>query len=155
MRPDTKLTPSQLRGFFTPWHYTSVPMVWENLWVSIQPIAAQTTTSAPKATPHPSPLVTAAPSATAPAPSATTTASATSASSPSDGAIAANANPAASGGTDAATAQARTENRDGFWLAALIVASVAIALAVAVALTDRRRPGGRRAVEPPAERPPA
>jgi hypothetical protein len=66
MRPDTKLTPSQLRGFFTPWHYTSVPMAWENRWVSIQPIAGPT--SVPKA------LKTAVPSA-APARSATRTAS--------------------------------------------------------------------------------
>jgi len=43
MRPDTKLTPSQLRGFFTPWHYTSVPMAWENRWVSIQPVATMST----------------------------------------------------------------------------------------------------------------
>src|SRR5207253_11493897 len=43
MRPDTKLTPRQLRGFFTPWHYTSVPMAWENRWVSVQPIPATST----------------------------------------------------------------------------------------------------------------
>jgi hypothetical protein len=44
MRPDTRLTPSQLRGFFTPWHYTSVPMAWENRWVLVQPIGAATPT---------------------------------------------------------------------------------------------------------------
>ncbi|HXI80602.1 MAG TPA: hypothetical protein VNM34_07270 [Verrucomicrobiae bacterium] len=53
MRPDTKLTPSQLRGFFTPWHYTSVPMAWENRWVSIQPVP--TTTSVSKAVKPPAP----------------------------------------------------------------------------------------------------
>jgi hypothetical protein len=52
MRPDTKLTPQQLRGFFTPWHYTSVPMAWENRWVSVQPVAAMT---APRASPKPTP----------------------------------------------------------------------------------------------------
>jgi hypothetical protein len=60
MAPDRKLTPSQLRGFFTPWHYTSVPMAWEGKWVSIQPVATSaTSTAAPKpaakATPRPSP----------------------------------------------------------------------------------------------------
>jgi hypothetical protein len=68
MRPDTRLTPRQLRGFFTPWHYGGVRMAWEGRWVSIQPIV--TTSSAagqPKATPTPSP--TAAGAAT-PAPSA-------------------------------------------------------------------------------------
>jgi hypothetical protein len=39
MRPDTRLTPAQLRGFFTPWHYAGVRMAWEGRWVSIQPIA--------------------------------------------------------------------------------------------------------------------
>jgi hypothetical protein len=158
MRPDTKLTPSQLRGFFTPWHYTSVPMAWENLWVSVQPVAAQTTTSAPKATPRPSPKAIPRPSPTATATvtaTATATATATSTSSPSHGAIAAYANPAPSGGTDPATAQARTENRDGFWLLASIAASVSIALAIAIALASRRRSGGLQAIKPPIERPPA
>jgi hypothetical protein len=39
MRPDTKLTRRQLRGFFTPWHYAGVRMAWEGDWVSIQPMA--------------------------------------------------------------------------------------------------------------------
>jgi len=75
MRPDTKLTPRQLRGFFTPWHYTSVPMAWENRWVSVQPIPATSTAAvqpkpaptptaqpAPAASPTPTPIATASPS---------------------------------------------------------------------------------------------
>ena len=63
MAPDRKLTPSQLRGFFTPWHYTSVPMAWEGKWVSIQPVATTVTstpppTPTPKATPRPTPKAT-------------------------------------------------------------------------------------------------
>lgn len=54
MKPDTKLTPKQLEGFFTPWHYTSIPMAWENRWVSVQPVAV------------PPAVATAAPSAPAP-----------------------------------------------------------------------------------------
>ena len=38
MRPDTKLTPAQLKGFFTPWHYAGVRMAWEGQWVSVQPV---------------------------------------------------------------------------------------------------------------------
>jgi hypothetical protein len=38
MRPDTRLTPSQLAGFFTRWHYARITMSWEGRWVSIQPI---------------------------------------------------------------------------------------------------------------------
>ena len=68
MRPDTKLTPAQLKGFFTPWHYTSVPMAWENRWVSIQPVTApdppaRTATAAPTPRPTPRPSPAAEPSA--------------------------------------------------------------------------------------------
>ncbi len=38
MRPDTKLTPSQLRRFFTPWKYAPMSMVWDGRYVSIQPV---------------------------------------------------------------------------------------------------------------------
>jgi hypothetical protein len=38
MRPNRRLTPGQLEGFFTPWHYPRVRMAWEGRWVSIQPI---------------------------------------------------------------------------------------------------------------------
>jgi hypothetical protein len=59
MAPDRKLTPSQLRGFFTPWHYAGVRMAWEGRWVSVQPIAATVSTAGPsptvKATPRPTP----------------------------------------------------------------------------------------------------
>ncbi len=86
MAPDRKLTPRQLRGFFTPWHYARVRMAWEGRWVSIQGIPGRTSTAAaapkpaaiptpkpkpaatakatPKPTPHPTP--TAAPSASPP-----------------------------------------------------------------------------------------
>ncbi|HEV8401824.1 MAG TPA: hypothetical protein VGQ31_02180 [Candidatus Limnocylindrales bacterium] len=52
MRPDTRLTPSQFRSFFTPWHYGRVRMAWEGDWVSIQPIASSSSSTA-KATPQP------------------------------------------------------------------------------------------------------
>lgn len=67
MRPDTKLTPRQLRGFFTPWHYTSVPMAWENRWVSVQPIPSTSTGAAqptPTPTPTPQPAALASPTPT-------------------------------------------------------------------------------------------
>jgi len=38
MRPNRRLTRSQLASFFTPWHYAGVHMAWEHRWVSIQPI---------------------------------------------------------------------------------------------------------------------
>ena len=67
MRPDTRLTTTQFRGFFTPWHYAGVRMAWEHRWVSIQPVAPMRSNAAgqPKATPKPS----AAAAGTMPAPS--------------------------------------------------------------------------------------
>ena len=56
MRPDRKLSPAQLRGFFTPWHYAGVRMAWEGRWVSIQavPVAvAKASPSPPASTPIP------------------------------------------------------------------------------------------------------
>jgi hypothetical protein len=41
MPPDTKLTPSQLRHYFTPWKYAPMAMVWDGRFVSIQPIPVQ------------------------------------------------------------------------------------------------------------------
>jgi hypothetical protein len=64
MPPDTKLTPAQLRRFFTRWSYPPVPMVWEGRFVSIQPVpvaAAQ-----PSACPPP----TASPTVSPPEPTA-------------------------------------------------------------------------------------
>ena len=62
MRPNTKLTTAQFRGFFTAWHYDPKPMIWDGLYVSIQPIPAKAVavpspapTPAPTPTPSPSP----------------------------------------------------------------------------------------------------
>ena len=52
MRPDTRLTPAQLRGFFTPWHYARIRMAWEGRWVSIQAIPRSPTPAAARASPH-------------------------------------------------------------------------------------------------------
>ena len=75
MRPDTKLTPGQLKGFFTPWHYAGIRMAWEGQWVSVQPVAkaARAAAATPKPTarptakptPRPTPRVTLSPMATA------------------------------------------------------------------------------------------
>jgi hypothetical protein len=62
MPPDTRLTPSQLRAFFTPWYYAPTRMVWDGRYVSMQPVA---TTTAAQATPTPAATRTATPKATA------------------------------------------------------------------------------------------
>ena len=73
MRPNTKLTVTQLKRFFTKWWYAPKRMIWDNKYVSIQPVPATTTTStatppaaAPVAPASPAPSA----AATAPIPSA-------------------------------------------------------------------------------------
>jgi hypothetical protein len=71
MRPNAKLTPAQFRGFFTPWRYAPKRMIWDGLYVSIQPIPAKAVATAaaspkpalpsPTATPTPMPSRTGAP----------------------------------------------------------------------------------------------
>ena len=38
MPPDTKLTPTQLRRYLTPWKYAPMKMVWDGRYVTIQPV---------------------------------------------------------------------------------------------------------------------
>lgn len=73
MAPNTKLTPTQLRRYFTPWNYKPMKMIWDGRYVSIQPIPGRlgvttTPTPAPTATPRPTPVPTARPTPVATAP---------------------------------------------------------------------------------------
>jgi len=54
MPPNTKLTPAQLRRFFTPWRYAPLSMIWDGLYVSIQPVPS-TVVPTKVAPPMPSP----------------------------------------------------------------------------------------------------
>lgn len=54
MPPDTKLTPAQLKRYFTPWKYAPRAMIWDDRYVSIQPVPVKAT--APAATKAPSPV---------------------------------------------------------------------------------------------------
>jgi hypothetical protein len=82
MRPNTKLTTAQFHGFFTAWHYDPKPMIWDGLYVTIQPIPAKAApvtsappaavsapTVGPSASPNPTPSL-----SPTPAPSASSTA---------------------------------------------------------------------------------
>ncbi len=76
MPPDTRLTPKQLAGFFTPWHYARIRMAWEGRWVSIQPIGTATRPAAtPRPKPTPKPTSRPTPVAAAPSSSPSTAAS--------------------------------------------------------------------------------
>jgi hypothetical protein len=155
MRPDTKLTPKQLAGFFTPWHYAKIRMAWEGDWVSIQPIAARTAAigTAPTSTAaiEPAEPVRPKPSASStPPPTATaTTTNASPSASPGDVALAGGVSPAATGGdgvatTAAARTGASTEDARGAWIVAAVVAAMALAVAVAGAGVRRRNARVRR-----------
>jgi hypothetical protein len=152
MRPDTKLTPRQLAGFFTPWHYAGIRMAWEGDWVSIQPIGARaapiaTAAIGPAATSRPKPVATARPTGT---PALTPAATAASGSpTPGAVAVAGGVGPAASGGADGGTtpidAVASTEDSPRGWI--LFGAAVAVAALIAVGLASRD-PRRRRSSAP-------
>ena len=46
MKPNKKLTKSQLKDFVTRWHYGPIRMVWEGEFLSIQPIGTTSVQSA-------------------------------------------------------------------------------------------------------------
>ena len=140
MKPDTKLTPKQLRGFFTPWHYAGVRMAWEGRWVSIQAIPAAAPKSSP---PSPTPseaaseaasseaasslAPSASPSTTAPPPSPVEVAIAASAAAPSS-------SPAAD-----ATGSSSFASRAIDGGSALLIGLVAVAVAAGIGFAARRR----------------
>jgi hypothetical protein len=45
MKPNKKLTPAQLKRFFTPWRYAPKRMIWDGRYVSIQPVTPRASTS--------------------------------------------------------------------------------------------------------------
>ncbi len=69
MRPNKKLTVSQLRDFFTPWRYAPKRMIWDGRFVSIQPVTPRTTSTSTSAasteavSPAPADTIAAAPPA--------------------------------------------------------------------------------------------
>jgi hypothetical protein len=98
MRPDTKLTPAQLRHYFTPWKYVPKRMIWDGLYVSIQPIPANSASTAPAASPLASASATSGASSS-PDPSALTAEFSTASPAMTAGAV----DPSAAGQASAAT----------------------------------------------------
>lgn len=142
MRPNTRLTPRQLAGFFTPWHYAKIRMAWEGDWVSIQPIPTRTVSTAPTPKPRPTATPTVRPTAR-PTPIATSVAS-TDQATPRDIAIAGESSSAATGTTEPAAAVVDSVAGDQgplFWLVA--GGLVAIGLGIAVSVGWRQRARGR------------
>lgn len=148
MKPDTRLTPKQLAGFFTPWHYAAIRMAWEGDWVSIQPIAARTVTVVPAPTPRPSPRPTPRSSGSAATPAASSSMGAvpsrspTPTPTPAEVAVAGGASPAATSGQDGTgLADENTAANEGpipVWIAAAILVTFALVLVVARAAFSRR-----------------
>ena len=48
MPPDTELSVARFRGFFTPWRYEPMPMVWDGRFVSIQAVVPEVAVRAPE-----------------------------------------------------------------------------------------------------------
>lgn len=53
MKPNTKLTPRELRRFFTPWEFKPKPMIWDGRYVSIQPVPGRAAVRAAARNPAP------------------------------------------------------------------------------------------------------
>lgn len=173
MRPDRKLTPSQLKGFFTRWHYAGVRMAWEGRWVSVQPIAAPgirssapsqgpspAATAKPRSTPgtapSPSPTPVSSPASTSPGPAPSRVPPATSFATQAAGGASSSPLTALAGGSGPAPSPASAagpaapafgRSTDGQWLAATAVLVLALA-AVATLVVDRRRTRARRRAGP-------
>lgn len=47
MAPNTRLSLERFRGFFTPWRYEPLPMIWDGRFVSIQPVVEAVAVPAP------------------------------------------------------------------------------------------------------------
>jgi hypothetical protein len=146
MRPNTKLTAAQFRGFFTAWHYDPKPMIWDGLYVSIQPIPAKAApVASPKpaavpATPGPTPAPTPSPSLS-PSPRPTQQPSA----SPAAIAVAAAASSDLLGTSAPGGAQVAATGPESSLLAAILaILAILGIIAWRVATPYRRRMGGRR-----------
>ena len=156
MRPDTKLTPRQLAGFFNPWHYGRIRMAWEGRWVSIQAIpptpalvAAPNAGAIPKATATPTPSPTRTPTATptaGPSASAVVAPSAMSSSAPVAVAIAPSAEPQPTAiPAPANRASAVSEvTPSSLFMAWLLIAVTVISGALAFAVLRERSGSGQR-----------
>jgi hypothetical protein len=141
MRPDRKLTPKQLAGFFTPWHYAKIRMAWEGDWVSIQPIAARTVGPAPSPKPHPSAAATPRPSASATPIASPSVVGATDDPTPHDLAAAGGKPSTGTETTTPATSVvgSRSDQSTPPWLVAGGLVAVALAIMVSVGRRQRAR----------------
>jgi hypothetical protein len=143
MRPNTKLTLAQFRGFFTPWRYAPKRMIWDGLYVSIQPIPPK---AAPAAAASPTPLPASPTAAPTPVPSLTAepTAAPTPRPSPTLAASPISVAVAMSPGTTATATPAEPTSAVGAGGPVLLLAAVAGLVVIAllgrqVAQSTRRR----------------
>jgi hypothetical protein len=144
MRPNTRLTVSQFKRFFTKWWYAPRRMIWDGRYISIQPAlpVSRTTTAAAPVTPARPPAPRTAPD---PTPAPTMPIPSQGAAIPPAGARAAPVEtvPAASAAEPSTTGPTGTPTVP---LTAVVAALLAMVCAVAVLAT---RPPARRAKPPP------
>lgn len=160
MRPNTKLTPKQLRTFFTPWKYAPKAMIWDGRYVSIQPVTPRKAASmsasasggaaAPSVAPDApaSQTPTGAPSPPAPSANAAALPSAPTAPSPTSAPVAAAArpspsvaaNPAIGSPAPAAVVEAPRERAPGREVALPFLAVGSVFALVWLVIVQRRHP---------------
>jgi hypothetical protein len=149
MRPNTKLTPAQLRTFFTPWRYAPLPMIWDGKYISIQPVpvAAAPAPSPsppppPAPSPSPSPLPTPSP-IPSPDPSRSPDLSPVASQSPAAAAAASGGVTMSSGPTQRGEDVEATPP-SGLVAAIALVGSVGVLFAIGIVLAARSGERGRR-----------
>jgi hypothetical protein len=143
MRPGKSLTVRQLRGFFTRWWYAPKRMVWDGLYVSIQPVPApkpQIARSLPVTLPPP--LPSAVPSA-APSATASPAAGGVALVSPSASSAAPSQAPPIAPAPDAVSATPASVDSTAVPAVPLLLVAIAFVLFVAAIWLGKERPRGR------------
>jgi hypothetical protein len=154
MPPDTRLTPAQLRHYFTPWRYAPMRMIWDGRFVSVQPIPTASVSMAPAVSPlasSASGLISSPPAASSPpasmadGPGASPVSTAGAADPTSAGPT---SEPAPNSSPDATFAPAATTTSSDGIGPGPAMAIVAVGLAAAVMAVGIGRSAGRNRVAP-------
>jgi hypothetical protein len=137
MAPNTKLTTAQLKRFFTPWKYAPRVMIWDDRYISIQPVPVKA--AAVSATKVPSPVASAVATAISPGRSPRPSAVASSSVAPAVVVLTSDP-PDGSGGIATSDPIHASETSDQTIGIVVAVAVVLVAIAGSLTLRFRRRP---------------
>ena len=151
MRPNTKLSVTQFKRFFTKWWYSPKRMIWDNKFVSIQPLTTSASTSASTESTGAAPVQPVGPApSSAPTPAAASVAPAPAARAEQVAPSAAASGPGTPSAISAVTVQApdtvpRLPVAD---LLAVVVAGLGVVLVVLLSRMGKRARGHPRVGDP-------